>query len=264
MKLSVITVNLNNKSGLQKTIESVVSQTHRDIDWIIIDGGSTDGSRELIEEYADYLSYWVSEPDHGIYNAMNKGIRASCGEYLLFLNSGDYLYDKDVLHNVIPLLLDKDFYVGDIEGGGCISSPKLDSASDICAILTYTSLPHQSTFTSRRVFGRYGIFRENILIASDWWISFQALILGNASVRKLPLTVAVRDMTGISTVRSDLLAEEREKLLSELPRIQYISNFYRDNLEIVTALKSSRLIFFIFRIYFYFYRKYKMQNEESR
>ena len=85
MKLSIITVNLNNREGLQKTIDSVVNQTFRDFEWIVIDGGSTDGSKELIEQYADHFAYWVSEPDKGIYNAMNKGIKVAKGEYLQFL-----------------------------------------------------------------------------------------------------------------------------------------------------------------------------------
>ena len=97
MKLSIITINLNNRDGLQKTIDSVVSQTFRDFEWIVIDGGSTDGSKELIEQYADHFSYWVSEPDKGIYNAMNKGIKVAKGEYLQFLNSGDWLVDEKAL-----------------------------------------------------------------------------------------------------------------------------------------------------------------------
>ena len=80
MKLSIITVNYNNREGLQRTIDSVVSQTFRDFEWIVIDGGSTDGSKELIKQYADHFSYWVSEPDKGIYNAMNKGILKATGE----------------------------------------------------------------------------------------------------------------------------------------------------------------------------------------
>ena len=75
MRLSIITINYNNKNGLQKTIDSVISQTFKDFEWIIIDGGSTDGSKELIEQYSQYISYGISEPDNGIYNAMNKGIK---------------------------------------------------------------------------------------------------------------------------------------------------------------------------------------------
>ena len=100
MKISIITVNLNNRDGLQKTIDSVVSQTFKDFEWIVIDGGSTDGSKELIEQYADHITYWVSEPDKGIYNAMNKGIKVSKGEYLFFLNSGDWLWEPNTLLSV--------------------------------------------------------------------------------------------------------------------------------------------------------------------
>ena len=84
VKLSIITINYNNKDGLQRTIESVLSQTCTDFEWIIIDGGSTDGSKELIEQYADNIAYWVSEPDNGVYNAMNKGIKVAGGGIVCF------------------------------------------------------------------------------------------------------------------------------------------------------------------------------------
>ena len=100
MKLSIITVNLNNMEGLQKTCDSIISQTFKNFEWIVIDGGSADGSKELIEEYGSNISYWVSEPDKGIYNAMNKGIKVAKGEYLYFLNSGDYLFDSNALSDV--------------------------------------------------------------------------------------------------------------------------------------------------------------------
>ena len=98
MKLSIITVNLNNRDGLKKTIDSVISQTFKDFEWIVIDGGSTDGSRELIEQYVNHFAYWVSEPDKGVYNAMNKGVKKAKGEYLQFLNSGDWLRDENTVN----------------------------------------------------------------------------------------------------------------------------------------------------------------------
>ena len=101
MKLSIITINFNNKDGLKRTIESVISQKFQEFEWIIIDGGSSDGSKLLIEEVArnnkKLVSYWCSEPDGGIYPAMNKGIDKAKGEYILFLNSGDTLHNKNVL-----------------------------------------------------------------------------------------------------------------------------------------------------------------------
>ena len=112
MKFSIITVNYNNKEGLRKTIESVIHQTFNDYEYIIIDGGSTDGSVDIIKEYNDKISYWISEKDKGIYNAMNKGIRVSTGDYLLFLNSGDHLSENNVLEKVFPYLDGTDFVYG--------------------------------------------------------------------------------------------------------------------------------------------------------
>ncbi|MEP7170167.1 MAG: glycosyltransferase, partial [Bacteroidota bacterium] len=97
---SIITVNLNNAAGLKKTIESVVTQTFNDVEYIIIDGASTDGSKEVIKNYETKISYWVSEKDTGIYNAMNKAIKKAKAEYCLFLNSGDSLTNKKVLNDV--------------------------------------------------------------------------------------------------------------------------------------------------------------------
>ena len=94
MILSIITINYNNSDGLQRTIESVLSQTWTDFEWIVIDGGSTDGSLDIIKKHASHFSFWCSEPDTGIYNAMNKGITHAKGEYLNFMNSGDWKKEK--------------------------------------------------------------------------------------------------------------------------------------------------------------------------
>ena len=114
IKLSIITINYNNLSGLKKTIESVKSQTFQDYEWIVIDGGSTDGSKELIEENKEYFSYWVSEPDKGIYDAMNKGTILAQGEYCQFLNSGDYLIAPDTLAKIFNRPLQADVNYGDV------------------------------------------------------------------------------------------------------------------------------------------------------
>jgi len=97
MKLTIITINYNNVAGLQKTLESVFGQTCRAFEYILVDGASADGSKELIEQFsakADFPFRWLSEPDNGIYAAMNKGIRMAQGEFLHFLNSGDWLVDE--------------------------------------------------------------------------------------------------------------------------------------------------------------------------
>ena len=115
MKLSIITINLNNKNGLSETISSVIAQTFTDYEYIIIDGQSTDGSLEVIKQNANHINQWISENDHGIYNAMNKGLNLAKGEYCLFLNSGDSLYDSDVLQVLFSQSFTEDIISGGIE-----------------------------------------------------------------------------------------------------------------------------------------------------
>ena len=118
MKVSVITINYNHSKQLEATIRSVVGNAkmlgnafEEEVEYIVIDGGSTDSSAYVIRRYSEYISYWVSEADYGIYNAMNKGISVARGEYCLFLNSGDTFYEKDTLKKVLPCL-DMDFVCG--------------------------------------------------------------------------------------------------------------------------------------------------------
>ena len=98
--ISVVTVSYNAVDTIERTILSVLNQTYSDIEYIIIDGGSTDGTVDLIKKYADKITYWVSEPDQGIYDAMNKGIDVATGEWINFMNSGDSFYRQDVLSSL--------------------------------------------------------------------------------------------------------------------------------------------------------------------
>lgn len=170
MKLSIITINYNNKHGLQKTINSVISQIYKEFEWIIIDGGSTDGSKELIEQYTDYITYWVCEPDKGIYNAMNKGIEVAKGEYLLFLNSGDYLVSVYTLEHVLC----KSFQADIVYGNLLYDKKKVERAPGFhndyiaCIDLIKGTLFHPSTFIKRELFEKYGYYDETLKIVADW------------------------------------------------------------------------------------------------
>ena len=202
MRLSIITINRNNAEGLRKTIESVVAQTLDDFEYIVIDGASTDGSVDVIRQYEDGISYWVSEPDNGIYNAMNKGITQAKGEYLLFLNSGDSLVEKNTLQNVFCAGLDADIVYGyqydDINGKRheelCLDVPYISFAT-----LKESHIPHQSTFIRAELLKKNGGYLEHYKIISDWAFLMLALFKWNATIKRIPVFVSVYDTTGISS-----------------------------------------------------------------
>lgn len=227
MKLSIITVNLNNKNGLQKTIDSVISQTFKDFEWIVIDGGSSDGSKELIEKYSDYISYWVSEPDRGIYNAMNKGIRIAHGEYLQFLNSGDSLYSHDALSIFQNNSLTEDIILGNIISDGKIVRG-IGSRNNITLLdFYYSSVLHPSSYSKRDLFERYGYFDETLKICSDWKFFILAMILHNASVRYIDKVLVNFDSSGISSKVENVqkIRKEKTKVLNELIPKRILSNY---------------------------------------
>jgi glycosyltransferase involved in cell wall biosynthesis len=167
--LSIITINLNNQTGLQKTIESVINQTFKNLEFIVIDGGSTDGSIEVIKLYQDKITYWISEHDEGIYNAMNKGIKIAKGRYCLFLNSGDFFISHDVIKLADPF----SFTVPIVYGDGKVQQKKLITQNNLPDTLSLDyffniSLFHPSTFIKRELFEIYGLYNENNKIVSDW------------------------------------------------------------------------------------------------
>lgn len=208
MKLSIITVNLNNRDGLQKTIDSVVSQTFRDFEWIVIDGGSTDGSKELIEQYSDHFVYWISEPDNGIYNAMNKGIQVAKGEYLQFLNSGDWIWGKNTLDIVFSEKRNEDILYGD-----CIEADSSRSVfpEKFDTIFLYRgNINHQSSFIKANLFQNH-LYSEKYKVASDWEFLLSKILFENASYHKVNTIV-----TGVQAGHSydpSLSSLEREDIL---------------------------------------------------
>lgn len=217
MKLSIITINLNNKDGLQKTIDSVVSQTFKDFEWIVIDGGSTDGSKELLEQYADHFAYWVSEPDKGIYNAMNKGIKVAKGEYLQFLNSGDWLWEKDVLSKAFSEKADDDILYGSYEmwsekaGDYEVENPPEKLS---LSFLVHHWLGHGASFIRREVIANR-LYDERLRIASDWKF-FIECALNNKSFRHIQVVVVGYGKNGISVVDQEKVLKERSEVQSQM------------------------------------------------
>ena len=212
-KISIITINYNNCEGLRRTIESVVNQTCRDFEYIIIDGGSTDGSVDVIKRYADNIDYWVSEPDKGIYNAMNKGVAVAKGEYCLFMNSGDTFYSNDVIKLVYKKAdFNSDIIAGDVARNGGIC----DSPNEITGVfMVKSALCHQTSFIKTETLRRLP-YDESLKIVSDWKHMFQLLVIANGSYQHVKVVICEYDTTGFSAINWQVLADEREQVLSEL------------------------------------------------
>jgi len=236
MKLTVITINYNNAPGLQKTMESVLNQTSKDFEYIVIDGASTDGSVEKIEQFKNptiQLFKWISEPDSGIYNAMNKGIRMAKGEYLHFLNSGDYLADDKVVEDILMELPNNcDIFVGNViqfRPDGKQKYTKIKKQDKEVSLLTFYrgTIQHTSAYIKRSLFDKYGLYDENLRIVSDWKWYLQVAGLNQADVRFTDRFVSCFDMTGISSTQLGLDKAERRKVLEELIPAPILSDYDR-------------------------------------
>lgn len=214
MKYSIITINYNHIEGLKKTIESVISQTYTDYEYIIIDGGSTDGSVDIIKNNEGHLTYWISEKDNGVYNAMNKGVTQAQGDYCIFMNSGDCFHSAKALDSI-------EQYKEDIVCGQVSSFPSGHHKQTISLVdLLRISLPHQAMFIKRELLIKHP-YDEKYKILSDWKFCLETLVIDNCSFRTVEIIIADYEGGGISSNSNGILPIEREQILKELfpPRI---------------------------------------------
>ena len=229
MKLSIITINYNNSAGLQKTIESVISQSYKNFEWIVIDGGSKDGSRELIVQHQDVMAYWCSEPDRGIYHAMNKGIAKAHGDYCLFLNSGDRLHDKNVIACVLPLLDGTDFVSGDewhVDANYSYyrTNENPDVVTDYHMLVGI--LWHQCTFIRTQLLNDHP-YDESLQITADWEEMFYEFLINKRSYKHINVIVSDFVVGGLSERDWDLLCEEKDYV-----RNKYLTHRQQDEMSL--------------------------------
>jgi glycosyltransferase involved in cell wall biosynthesis len=221
MTLSIITVNLNNVAGLQQTIDSVLTQSSlQDVEYIIIDGGSTDGSIDIIKSNEAGISEWISEKDKGIYNAMNKGLAKATGNYLMFLNSGDTLYSKDTLERILPSLDGTDIVYGSFvlvyPDGKKIEERNNKEISLLSFLDRERHLCHQSVFMSRASIEKAGgKFDESLKIVADWKMFSVALFKHDATHKYINEYVSFFEATGVSLrpESAGRVNEEKKKVL---------------------------------------------------
>lgn len=264
MNLSVITINFNNLEGLKKTVDSVLRQTYVDFEYIVIDGGSSDGSKEFLVEIADSVDFWVSEKDEGIYDAMNKGIGKAKGEYLMFLNSGDRLCSKNTLLEVFSKSHDADVVYGNVmidRGTEIIrrtNGPK--GRTNAVTYFLYDTIYHQSSFIKRATLSSFGNYNEEYRIVSDW-VMFLRMALNKAEFEYIDVDVSFFDGNGISSQNVQQNEKERS---SELSKAEYAA-IYPDYLAIkklknslaeskeYRIVKSSKILKLLIRAYLRWY-----------
>lgn len=228
MLYTIITINYNNTNGLRRTIESVVVQSCRNFEYIVIDGGSTDGSVDVIKEYSTEIDFWVSEKDHGIYHAMNKGVILSHGDYCIFMNSGDCFYDSSVLEKVSCNLNNEDVIVGKVvinDNYDIISPPP--PKNELTFYHLYSgAIPHQGSFIKRELLIKYP-YDEKLKISSDWKFFVQTLIIDNCSIDYIDVFIARYDLNGFSSSNPELMRKEKDEVLASMFPPRVIADYQR-------------------------------------
>ena len=241
MKVSIITISYNNIDGLRDTYQSIRRQTFTDFEWIVIDGGSTDGTKQFLEEHNAELAFWCSEKDKGVYNAQNKGTQHARGEYCIYMNSGDSFYSPDVLEKIFSQKPDADVIYGNwmlvFENG----KTRLGSAPDVADLAYFydDNMCHQSMLIRTEAV-RNRPYDESFRIYADWeeWL---ALVMQGKTFSKVDITVCNFMVGGISTGdnASDKLKKERKQ---EIRRIQerYYSEPWRKTMDRVNRSLRTR------------------------
>ena len=239
MKVSIITVCKNAENAIERTMLSVVTQScfAENIEYLIIDGASTDKTIEIIKQYADkYPIKWISEPDSGIYNAMNKGIKLATGDYLLFLNAGDYLIHYNVIKSLMDLFESGKY---DVIFGKVLSIDPIGEQYQIKAKNKYDlrfffdhSLAHQAMFYKKDLFQKFGFYDEKYIIIADNVFNKKIFCDGGVSVKYIDRIISVYFADGISSINKNISLQERkifqESCFSEKERQEIYKQYKKE------------------------------------
>lgn len=219
MKVSIITVVWNNKDTIRDAIESVLNQTYKDIEYIIVDGASSDGTIEIIQNYGDKITKFVSEPDNGLYDAMNKGIRLATGDVVGILNSDDFYIDEFVIEKIVKIFEEKE--VDSVFADLVYVKPDnlenivryYDSSKGFPNKFQYALYPaHPTFFVKRWVYEKYGLFKTDYKIAADFDLMARFLYTRKISFSYLKEPIIKMRMGGVSTSLSSIWINSLEQL----------------------------------------------------
>jgi glycosyltransferase involved in cell wall biosynthesis len=244
MKLSIITICKNDPEGLKNTIKSVIKQNWNDYEHIIIDGTDDDSTVQILEEYKNSLI--TRESDTGIYNAMNKGTLKASGKFLLYLNSGDELYETNTLERVFEILSnDIDIAFGDIEliKNNNIDQVKLPDQLDSTFFIR-KSLPHPSTFIKRDLILNLGGYDEKYRIVADYAFFVKAFLLNNIKYKHIPIVVSKFKMDGVSSKAENLPKIKKERDMAFFGQLPELYSETIINYQSTELLRKSRWIKF--------------------
>lgn len=215
MKVSIITVCYNSSRTISKTIESVLGQTYNNIEYIIIDGNSSDDTIKIIKEYSNKISKWISEPDNGIYDAMNKGISLATGDIIGILNSDDIYFNEKVIERVVDIFhkTKSDLIYGNIqyvnENNQVVRSWKSKNYKR-GSFLKGWHPPHPSLFVKAHIYHNYGLFDSNYKIAADFDLMLRFFEKYNVSNFHLNSTLVSMLIGGASNTPKGILEGNRE------------------------------------------------------
>lgn len=230
MKVSIIKVSFNAEKTIEESIKSVLMQTYSNIEYIIIDGGSTDGTLDIIEKYRDKIAYFLSEPDNGIFNAMNKGIKAATGDILYFLNTNDYIFDEKVIEDAVKFFekTNAKMVFGDmsfIEDNGQEKERRIYSDVDKLFFIN-ECICHQGVFYKREVFDICGFYNEKYRLTADYDLNLKVIMKHNLKTRYFNRVLAKFTLGGHSNSHNDerlnkLVQQEKNELLSTYYRLHH-------------------------------------------
>lgn len=257
MRISIITINRNNATGLEKTIKSVASQTYKEFEYIVIDGASTDKSVEVIKSRESEFAHlrWISESDKGIYNAMNKGLRMASGEYVQVLNSGDVLASADVVERILKALDEKgnpDILYGNMikafADGKRVCDRGFEGKIPTMYDFIHGTLNHDPVYIHRSLFEKFGYYREDLPITADWRWYVEAIPFGGVLPVYIDIDVTVFDMNGISETQITRREKERDEELQRILPIGVYQDYktYFLPIEQIRRLKRYPLAYKLF------------------
>jgi glycosyltransferase involved in cell wall biosynthesis len=292
LKLSIITVNYNDAKGLRRTMNSVINQSFKDFEYILIDGGSSDESVEIIKEFEnlkikktkdntdqpdnskneslvnDHVSFqWLSERDKGIYHAMNKGITRARGEYCFFLNSGDYFVSNTVLESVFSENPAEDIVFGNLVV--CLNENivgKIIGKNVLTFLDLYNSdvVKHQSSFIKRSLFEAFGLYNEDLRIVADWEFFLKTLGLANVSYKYVNVDIAFFDNNGLSNNLGDITKTERKQILERYISPMMLADYKRfERYNILESAFQYKLTSFGLHVLAKFAKEYKKRTKRK-